>query len=346
MYHSLVAFLTCLLSQCAARPAANGVASPFGSAIPSNGLPLQDLPAIAMDSSPAGNLKLPLSFDRNIQASFTPGSGNLPKGGMSVVSLAYEIYWYWRDDSTIPFHRTFDRHKWPFEDFYYTVSPSNYPGLSLTPLKTGIAYSKALWSLVRLGWWPRVFEIEISERPSGLGLGTLSVKYEPSHGADKAALNTVVQPSVSKALEETLRVNSTFNSLLSRLSNENTSTPTEAMIPDRLMEQRWYLCWTQLFRFIITRSTFGHVVDTFAPRPVPLRSYCDVSPSRTTRDETSLTFYGPAADPRHRFTWQKLADEVLIWGGMIIDGSLYSTMLYVKDGATTLATLSISIKDP
>lgn len=343
MYHILLTFLTWLLSQCAARPAANEAASLLDSAIPSDGFPP---PVDGIEFKPASDLNLPLGPDRNLQSTFTPGSGLLQKGGMSVVSLAYEIYWYWRDDSTVPFRRTFDRHKPPFEDFWYTVSPFTKNRASLTPLKTGIAYSRALWSLVRLGWWPRTFEIDISERPYGFGIGTLSVRYEPIHSANNGASTTVAQTSVSKTLEETLRANSTIDSIVLPLPSQDAPNSTKLDIPDSLMERRWYFCWTQLFRFFVTKPTSGLITDKYVPRSEPMRNYCDNSPLRTTRDEIGFTVYGPAADPRHGFTWQKLAEEVLIWGGMIIDGSPYNTVLYVKDGATVLGAMSIWIKDP
>ncbi|CAL8583250.1 hypothetical protein XPA_008880 [Xanthoria parietina] len=332
-----------VLSVCVARPAQVATASLVSH--PSTGFPIDYLPATAVLQNSSGALELPTNpnheRDLTVRSSWTGLRTSLPKRPELVMSLAIEIYWYWRMDHNTGVTRSSrSRGEAPFENFWYSITPVTRLGTSLTTLKLGIAYCWVLVYAINEDVTSRDLVAQINENPHGM-IGSILVTTSPRQ--DSSTAPSMLQSSL-KVLERSFWANETLNSLLMPGSPK----ATLQMLPEE-MERRWFGCLDVLLMYIIQHPTSDVVANDLPPVPStpssnPLSStyrFWRVPRDRSIQDYIDVTVYVPAAT---RFmTWKVLAEELLIMGSGVALGYPYSTTGFVRDGTTVLAMLKITV---
>ncbi|KAL8766795.1 MAG: hypothetical protein Q9209_006534 [Squamulea sp. 1 TL-2023] len=338
MYRDLVAFLA-VLSVCAARPAPDTAGS-LESISPSIGFPIDFVPSPAVLQNASGNLELPINphLERAITvvSGWTGTSTFLPKRADLAMSLAIEIYWYWRLDDNSPITRTFIGPGFaPFDQFWYRITPIMRTGSFLTPRKLGVASCWMLAYVVSHDITSTQIQARINENAHG-SIGTVDIIDVP--GAASMAQSSIM------ALERTFRANETFNSVL-QPGDQNSAL---RITPDE-MERRWFGCIYKMLLFIVEHPISDLVAITLPLEPLdpssspPSKTYrfrC-VPHDPRIRDYVDVTLYVAAVT---RFvTWKLLADELLLLGSGVALGQPYSTAAFVRDGIAILAQLKVTV---
>ena len=342
MQHVVVGFLA-ILSICAARPVQDEAPASLESGSPSLGFLPRDLPsaAAAIPLSSAGNLTFPLNpqDEHGIGTRYSTDSrrGFPPKGGELVMSLAIEIYWYWRDTSNVPIEHQISRYgEAPFRNFVYIIAPATNPRAILNPYKVGIGYCWTLINVLMHGSaWPSHITNYIYNRLDGRTVGTLSVENRGRAGDSGSS----VAPN-SKQLERIFWPNSTFNSISlpghsSVLKGTNYAT----------VERRWFGCLASMLMLIIVQPMNNLVTEMLQPgrHGVTFHYACTLQGTSTTkRDMIHITVYAAAASKR--LTWKVLVEELLLFGSGVALGNPYESSGAVKDGDTLLAVIKFELE--
>ncbi|KAL8717608.1 MAG: hypothetical protein Q9225_005162 [Loekoesia sp. 1 TL-2023] len=336
MYH-VVAGLLAALRVCAAGPVHGKPSGVLDAGNPSKGFPAQDIPAAAVPLDLAGNFSLPLRPDteRGIQTRVRTDlrPGIPPRGGELVVSIAIEIYWYWRDnDNRAINHLISKRGEVPFENFQYIINPYLDPRAILTPYKLGIAYCWILNGvLIHTNTWPGYIVASVSDTVDHRLVGFLSIENQAR--ASDAASSAVPN---DKNLEKALWVNETFNAV---------TQPGHALAvqsPNNVIERRWFKCLAAMLMYVIANPTTAFMAEKLPPHSSDTTYRFDCNPRPTTiRDQIHVTIF--AAAVHNRLTWKVLAEELLVFGSSVARGNSWDTVSVVREGFTTLASLRIRV---
>ncbi|KAL8672551.1 MAG: hypothetical protein Q9168_002987 [Polycauliona sp. 1 TL-2023] len=338
MYSFLLACLA-VLRVCAARPAQDA-AGQLGSN-PSTGFPIEDIPTPAVLQNASGTLQLPLNPNHerylSVRSRWKPTSTSSPNRARLAMSLAIEIYWYWRMDHD-PFITQLSRRQGeaPFEEFWYQVTPDASLGTSLTTRKLGIAYC---WVLAYVVGLQEVASADLTAQIDEVGRRIGSIDITSITVRENSTAASMFQPSYN-ALERLFWANETFNSVLS----PGSPIDTLQMLPAD-MERRWFGCVNAMLGYIIQHPTSGLVATDLPPTPsspTP-KTYRFWRFPRDPRiqDYLEVTVFVPAAT---RFmTWKTLAEELLLMGSAVALGHAYDYIGTVRDGTTVLAMLKITV---
>lgn len=342
MYCVLVGCLA-VLSVCAARPAQDATTSLDSN--PSMGFPIDYLPTTAILQNSSGTLGLPINpnheRDLTVRPGWTGTSTSLPERAELVMSLAIEIYWYWKmDHNTLIARLSRRRGEAPFQNFWYRITPLTHLGTSLTTQKLGIAYCWVLAYAVNQDITSADLMAQINENGHGM-IGSIDITNVPVRDSNTAA--STFQTSM-KALVRSFWANETFNSVLMPGSRNGALQ----MLPEE-MERRWFGCLDAMLLYVIQHPTSGLVATNLPPTPPgpssspPSSTYRFWRVPRDTsiKDYIDVIMYVPAAT--QFMTWKVLAEELLIMGSGVALGQPYSTMGFVRDGTTVLAMLKITV---
>lgn len=299
------------------------------------GFPSHYLPNSALMLTPAANasnLDLPLD-PKNTPGLKTvlhtdPSKGSLPKGGQLLMSIAVDIYWYWRDTHNTAIVHPFSERRAPFQSFVNIVHPSNIPGAVLTPFRLGIAYCWILNDVLAADPWPAYVIAETTEYPTGTRLGIVSIEHT---GASLLA-------PYDKEMERIFWGNKTFNSIMQQ-SGSNRGRAMALRVPQNI-ERRWFECLSKFLFYIIKNPQDSLVTDKF-PAPTTHRTSFECHPRLA--DKLFLTVYVDAMSPSRRFTWRLLAEGLLVFGAGVSMGYDWDFVAFVQDGEAVLAALQIWI---
>ncbi|KAI4247274.1 MAG: hypothetical protein L6R40_001617 [Gallowayella cf. fulva] len=302
------------------------------------------LPNSARNKNSTDELRLPLDPNHTpnlrTQVHLDPTRAIAPAGGKLVMSLATEIYWYWRDTANAAITEIAQKARPPFENFVYTEAPSQVPGTVLTPYKLGIACAWILDSIVKADVWPgyAVAEITAWHGSREFMVGSLSVINQP---ATKSAPNT-------KELAESFSLNKTDNSSAVQPKRKASAVG----VPDNDIERRWFKCLTGVLLYIVKHNDFGLVTDDL-PGPEPGRTSANYKipcapESKTIKDKMSISIYAATASHGSRqLMWIRFLEELLMLGSEVaLEGRRWDTKGIVRadDRITVLAAFGIKIE--
>lgn len=337
MYSILIPFLS-VWAVCHARPAYDAP-TPLDRTNSSNGFPQEYLPTLRNVS---GNLELPVRPESSpyvrVEGRFDGRRGIPFHRGALVMSLAVEIYWEWKDDANLPVTRpTMRRAEVPFQDLIYRAVPANTPGALMTPVGLGLAYRWILSYVLRedISSGAITASIRYDAGSSVKPVGRVEIYHQPIQN-NPAASGT---PALVDNLEKTLWANTTFKSVLQPGVQQDTGLQ---ITPDE-MELRWFGCICEFFFYAFWQPKHRLVTDIL-PVPSPgaesYRLYRQQGDHRA-EDYVEVLLFPAAATLA--LTFQRVVEEVLIWGAGVSLGGAYSTGAFIQHGGINLAYVRIMI---
>lgn len=258
------------------------------------------------------------------------------------MSLAIEIYWYWRDEDNTPVtHPIVRQGLVPFQSLQYLIQPANNPETSLTPYKLGIACLWVMSYVLVQDISSGLVTAQISEKRHGL-VGSIAISNLAQADGNAASSTT---PPFDKELQRAFWPNGTLNSIL-RQGNQGAALRTGS---DR--ERRWFATLSEMLQYIIKHSQFDLVVNTLPPAPkTPSSSgssityrFWRVPRDPRVKDYVDVTIHMAAVI--HYLRWKQLVEELLILGSGVALGYSYSTVGYVRAANTVLAIIKITVAD-
>ncbi|KAL8809551.1 MAG: hypothetical protein Q9223_003024 [Gallowayella weberi] len=313
------------------------------------GFPPQLLPRLwnpTGNSSSVADLELPLDPNNTpglrTVVQVYPGPWARPKRSELVMSLATEIYWYWRDTANRPIDVNTNSQRPPFQKFLYNLRPSHVPGALFTPFRAGITCFRILAAVLARDLLTGHIVAETSLIPADKSIGTLYVTNTGSaHLPDSSVAATQI-----KELENGFWSNETYNFLLIHLEHN-----TSAMeVLDNVMERRYFKCLSEGFADIIRRPTFGLVTDllpspSFPLTPINYNLRCNTGPATfLSRDKIIITIYPLTPLQRQAFMWIKLAEELLVLGTSVSLGYHMDSIGIITDTQSDRRLGTIQIK--
>ncbi|KAL8855468.1 MAG: hypothetical protein Q9178_007879 [Gyalolechia marmorata] len=339
--HSIFIPFWAVLGLCAARPAQDASA-PSVSGSTSSGFPREYLPIFQNASD---SLKLPFLpgwEDRiKIDPSFVSSREIAFKRGQLVMSLAVKAYQEWRDEANIPIHSATRRAEAPFQDFLYSLSPTTpIAGVWLTPLSLGIGYC---WIMT---WVLHVQDISSGSLTSSIyqhhlgafrNIGRVEI-FNQSEQTDSASSNML---PLFQILEKTFWANTTLNSVL-KPGNQQSSA---LQVTSDELERRWFGCLSRVLFRMLERPKTDLVVEEL-PSDAPsdperqVKTYV-FKETDDPKDYLVLAMYPEFAT--QRLTWERLVEQLLLWGAKVSFDHLYKSIAILQDGDTIIATMRMLI---
>ncbi|KAL8916903.1 MAG: hypothetical protein Q9172_006053 [Xanthocarpia lactea] len=331
-----------VLSLCAARPAQDASA-PSVPGSTSSGFPREYLPFVQNTSD---SLKLPFlpgwEHRIKIEPSFISSRKIAFKRGQLVMSLAVKAYQEWRDEANIPIHSATRRAEAPFQDFVYSLFPTSpIAGVWLAPLSLGIAYC---WIMT---WVLQVEEISSGSLTSSIyqhhlgafrNIGRVGI-FNQSDQTDSASSNML---PLLQTLEKTFWANTTLKSIL-KPGNQQSST---LQVTSDELERRWFNCLRRaLFRMLEHPKTDLVVEELPTDAPSDPERHVNAYAFKETDDSKDylvLVMYPEFAT--QRLTWERLVEQLLLWGTKVSFDHLYQSIAILQDGNTIIVTMRIIIE--
>ncbi|KAL8732811.1 MAG: hypothetical protein Q9181_003813 [Wetmoreana brouardii] len=305
MYAPLVVSLA-FIGFCSARPAQADLFQPGSGLLdgPSMGFPAQYLPFAPVTPSRSdtpdepGNLTLPINIHNqpDFKPTFVFGFYDAPNGFVLVTSIAFQIYFYWRDTANLRIRNKVNSRTQPFSNFLHIIQPSSDRTAVLTPLKIGLGYCFMLQNVQTQQIWPgHIRESIYDESGTGTGrqrvlLGTINIDNSPLRGPDTAAATS---PAVTDGPKP------------DGSADDSNNLPMSVAA-----EKRWIDCFTRVLFSFLHYPAPGKVTDEplYAPRSDPITYH--------------YTFHGDAhfdftvypagnAGGRHALTWDTVVRSMV-----------------------------------
>ncbi|KAL8801480.1 MAG: hypothetical protein Q9182_004447 [Xanthomendoza sp. 2 TL-2023] len=229
----------------------------------------------------------------------------------------------------------------PFENFLYTLRPSNIPGALFTPFRAGTAYFWIVDAVLRTDALKGHIVAETILYPVAKSIGVLLVtNTERAHPPKSSA----APATEIKELENSFWSNRTYNSLL--IHPEHNTSAVRVLGND--MERRYFTCLIGGFARITLNPSLGLVTDVFpAPSvtPNPIEYHVRCNPAFATfRDKMIITIYHLTPPQKQAFRWMKLAEELLVLGTSVSLGYSMDSLGIITDSLDQRHIATIQIR--